>query len=59
MKDLIAIGFLFIGLGFFLYSMLIVERSEQRSYDRKLMEAREFGFRRSRLNTSNRPRHRK
>jgi hypothetical protein len=34
----------FIGLGFFLYIIFIVERAEEKRYDRKLNERREFGY---------------
>ena len=34
----------FIGLGFFLYIIFIIERAEERRYERKLNERREFGY---------------
>ena len=41
--------FMFIGLGFFLLVIWKVEAAEERHYQRKLNEAREFGFQRSTL----------
>ena len=38
------ITFLVFGLGFFLYCIHIIERSSDKEYNRKLNEAREFGF---------------
>lgn len=39
-----AIGFLAFGLGFFLFVIYMIVRSEREAYDRRLNEAREFGF---------------
>ena len=44
--------FMFIGLGFFIYIIWMVQVAEERSYQRKLTEQREFGFQ---LNPSKRP----
>lgn len=38
------IAFMVFGLGFFLFVVLMIERSEERSYQRRLNEAREFGY---------------
>lgn len=38
--------FMFVGLGFFLYVLFIVERADEKRYDRKLNEMREFGVHR-------------
>lgn len=37
------IAFMVFGLGFFIYVVWMVENSEERTYQRKLNEAREFG----------------
>jgi hypothetical protein len=34
---------LFIGLGFFLFVMFIIERADDKRYERKVNEMREFG----------------
>lgn len=41
--------FLLLGLGFFVYIIILVERSEERMYQRRLNEAREFGYRDSKI----------
>lgn len=41
--------FLLLGLGFFLYVMWIIERADEKRYDRKLNEMREFGYGAKRL----------
>jgi hypothetical protein len=36
--------FMFIGLGFFIFIILMVLHESDKSYHRSIMEAREFGF---------------
>lgn len=37
----------FVGLGFFLYVMFIIERYDEKRYERKLNEQREFGYKKT------------
>ena len=46
---LISLGFCIFGLGFFIFSIAVVTRDEEKSYNRSLREAREFGYDGSRL----------
>lgn len=43
-EDLIAIGFMLIGLGFFCFIINLVRVDNREGYERRVMEAREFGF---------------
>ena len=49
MEKYFDMAFMLIGLGFFIFMIWFVEHSEERNYQRKLTEAREFGFKRSRI----------
>lgn len=44
METLLDLGFLVFSLGFFLFTIRIVQRDHRESWERRLMEAREFGF---------------
>ena len=41
--------FMLLGLGFFIWIIVWVEHAEERNYQRKITEAREFGFKGSRI----------
>lgn len=49
MEKYFDMAFMLIGLGFFIFVMWTVENAEERNYNRKLSEAREFGFKGSKL----------
>lgn len=42
------LAFMIFGLGFFLFVTLIITRDHRESWERRIMEAREFGFERKR-----------
>lgn len=44
METMLSLAFMVFSLGFFLLSMRIVTRDHRESYERRIMEAREFGF---------------
>ena len=43
-EEMVALGFLGIGLAFFLFVILIVQRDSREQWERRILEAREFGF---------------
>lgn len=49
MEKYFDMAFMLIGLGFFIFIIWMVENAEERNYQRKLNEAREFGFQNSRI----------
>ena len=49
MEKYFDMAFMLIGLGFFIFIIWMVEAAEERNYQRKLNEAREFGFKGSRI----------
>jgi len=44
METYLALAFMVFGLGFFLFVIFILTRSDRQEWERRLMEAREFGF---------------
>lgn len=56
MEAAFEIFFMLLGLAFFIYCIWFVERIEDRNYQRKIQEAREFGFRESNLDETRTPR---
>lgn len=44
METVFAIVFMIFGLGYFMFSMMILNRDHREAHERRLMEAREFGF---------------
>jgi hypothetical protein len=44
MEALASLGFLLIGLGFFVYVIRMDSRDHREAHENRLMEAREFGF---------------
>lgn len=53
--------FMIFGLGFFLFAVLVVNRDHREAWERRLMEAREFGYKvvHKTAETIPKPRHRK
>jgi hypothetical protein len=45
MEALASLGFLLIGLGFFIFVIRMIERDDRVEHERRIMEQREFGFR--------------
>jgi len=44
MESLSDLAYLAFGLGFFLFVIRMIHRDSREEYERRLMEAREFGF---------------
>lgn len=44
METYLALAFMVFGLGFFLFVVLVLNRDHRESWNRRIMEAREFGF---------------
>ena len=44
METMLSLAFMVFGLAFFVYVTRIVTRDHREAYERRLMEAREFGF---------------
>lgn len=51
MEKYFDMAFMLIGLGFFIFMIWFVENAEERNYQRKLNEAREFGVHNSNLSS--------
>lgn len=43
-EEMVALGFFGIGIGFFLTILLVVLRDSREGWERRMLEAREFGF---------------
>lgn len=44
METVLSLAFMVFGLGFFLFVVMILNRDHRESWERRIAEAREFGF---------------